>query len=218
MKGLTRELMCLRAANELKEGMYVNLGTGLPSQVKDFVGEEVIFQSENGVLGYAPTIWDEELMDYELIDASAVPVGMKPGVSFFDVSTSFVMLRGGHMDVAIVGAFQVSERGDLANYKEREDVLSTPGGIMDICSGVKRVIVLMEHVTREGKIKIVNQCSLPITAKGVVNTIITDLAYMDVTAEGLLLKEIAPGLSPEEVQAVTEPKLIVSRSLQEFTL
>jgi len=218
MKGLTRELMCLRAANELKEGMYVNLGTGLPSQVKDFVGEEVIFQSENGVLGYAPTIWDEELMDYELIDASAVPVGMKPGVSFFDVSTSFVMLRGGHMDVAIVGAFQVSERGDLANYKEREDVLSTPGGIMDICSGVKRVIVLMEHVTREGKIKIVNQCSLPITAKRVVNTIITDLAYIDVTQEGLLLKEIAPGLRLEEVQAVTEPKLIVSKSLQEFML
>lgn len=218
MKGLTRELMCLRAANELKEGMYVNLGTGLPSQVKDFVEDEVIFQSENGVLGYAPTIWDEELMDYELIDASAVPVGMKPGVSFFDVSTSFVMLRGGRIDVAIVGAFQISEKGDLANYKEREDVLGTPGGILDICYGVKRLMVLMEHTTRDGDYRIVKNCDLPITSKGVVHTLITNLAYIEVTSRGLLLKEIAPGVAVEEVQQITEPKLIVSNDLKEFQL
>lgn len=176
------------------------------------------FESENGVLGYAPTIWDEELMDYELIDASAVPVGMKPGISFFDVSTSFVMLRGGHIDVAIVGAFQVSEKGDLANYKEREGTLGTPGGILDICYGVRRLMVLMEHTTRDGKYKIVRKCNLPITSKGAVKTIITNLACIEVTAEGLLLKEIAPEVNVEEVQEVTEPKLIVSKDLKEFQL
>jgi 3-oxoacid CoA-transferase subunit B len=218
MKGLTRELMCLRAAKELREGAYVNLGTGLPSRVKDFVEGEVILQAENGMLGFAPTIWDEELMDYELIDASAVPVGYKPGISFFDISLSFAMLRGGHVDVAIVGAFQVSEKGDLANFKESADVLGTPGGILDICTGVKRLVVVMEHVTKDHQARIVRRCSLPVTARGSVNSIITNLAYIEDTPEGLVLKEIAPDVSVEEVERLTEPSLIVSPELRPFDL
>ena len=216
--GLSKELIALRAAKELRDGMYVNLGIGLPTLVSQFIPEgiEVILHSENGMLGYGPITTEEKEMDIDLVNAGLQPVTLLPGASFFSQADSFVMIRGGHIDLAILGAYQVSEKGDLANWTTSFERIGAVGGAMDIACGVKRIVVVMQHVTPSGEPRIVKQCTYPLTAIGVVNTIITDLAVITVTEEGLLLNEVAPGISVADVQEVTEPTLIVSPSLKEM--
>ena len=217
--GLTRELMALRAAKELQDGMYVNLGIGLPTLVSQFVGRgiEVMFHSENGILGYK-SISTEEDMDIDLVNAGLQPVKLVPGASFFDHADSFAMIRGGHLSLAILGAYQVSAEGDLANWMTPDEKLGAIGGAMDLVCGTKRIMVLMRHVMPQGEPRIVKQCSYPLTGKRVVNTVLTDLALIDVTEEGLVLKEVAPGLSVTDIQAVTEPRLVVSPDFKEMEL
>ena len=217
--GLTRELIAARVAKELREGMYVNLGIGIPTLVSLFIteGQEVVLQSENGVLGYGP-IADEEEKDIDLVNAGGQPVTLLSGASFFHSADSFAMIRGGHIDVTVLGAFQVSEKGDLANWKTPDEALGTMGGAIDLAIGAKRLLVAMEHVDKQGNPRIVKQCTYPITARQVVDTIFTNLAVIEVTAQGLLLREVAPGTSPDEVKAVTEPKLIVASDIREMAL
>ena len=217
--GLSRELIALRAAKELKDGYYVNLGIGLPTLLSSCVpqGIDVILHSENGVLGYG-RIANEGEMDIDLVNAGSQPVTLNPGAAFFNSADAFAMIRGGHIDVAVLGAFQVSERGDLANWMTLERKVGSIGGSMDLVSGVKEVIVTMEHTTRSGEPRIVKECTHPLTARGVVNMIITNLAVIEVTPEGLLLKEVAPSITPEEVQAFTEPKLQLAEDLREMEL
>jgi len=217
--GLSRELIAVRAARELKDGYYVNLGIGLPTLVSSFVPEgiEVVFHSENGILGYG-RIANEGEMDPDLVNAGSQPVILNPGAAFFDSAQAFAMIKGGHIDVVILGAFQVSERGDLANWMTLEKKVGSIGGSMDLVTGVKKVIVTMEHTTRTGEPRIVKECTHPLTGRGVVNMIITNLAVIEVTSEGLILKEVAPSITPEEVQAVTEPKLKLAEVLREMKL
>ena len=215
--GLSKELVALRIVQELKDGMYVNLGIGLPSLVSQFIPEdlEVMLHAENGILGYGPV--KEEQVDNELVNAGLRPVGLKAGASFFHHADSFAMIRGGHLDLSVLGGFQVSEKGDLANWKTEEKV-GAVGGAMDLVCGVKRVIVAMQHTAPSGEPRIVRKCTYPLTGKEVVNMIVTNLAVIDVTLEGLLLREVAPGVSVADVQAVTEPTLIVSPDLKEMKL
>ena len=217
--GLSRELITLRVARELKDGDYVNLGIGLPTLVSNFIPEgiEVILHCENGMLGYSQIASEEEI-EPELVNASSQPVTLRPGAAFFDSADAFAMIRGGHIDVTVLGAFQVSEKGDLANWMRLERKLGGIGGSMDLVSAPKRVIVAMEHTTRSGEPKIVRKCTNPLTKREVVNMIITNLAVIEVTPEGLLLKEVAPSLTPEEVQAVTEPKVKLAKDLREMEL
>jgi len=216
---LDEETIALRAAKEFEDGMVVNLGYGMPGLCANFIpeGRTVFFQSENGTLGYGPLLTDEE-KDYELINASDQPVTPLPGMCFFDSAISFDMIRGGHIDVVILGAYQVSEKGDLANWGRPGRPATGMGGGMDLAIGSKKLMVMMLHTTKEGGPRIVRQCTFPLTARNCVKKIFTDIAVIGVTKQGLVLQEVAPAWTAEEVQALTEPKLIVSEDLKEIEL
>jgi 3-oxoacid CoA-transferase subunit B len=214
---LTREQIAQRIAQELKDGFYVNLGIGVPTLVANYVpqGMDIILQSENGLLGIGPwPVEGEE--DADLINAGKETVTAVKGASFFDSALSFGMIRGGHIDMAVLGAMEVSEEGDLANWMIPGKMVKGPGGAMDLAVGAKRIYVAMEHATREGQPKILKKCSLPLTGLKCVHHIVTDHAYLDITPEGLVLRELAPGVTVEQVQRITEPKFKVAPDVREM--
>jgi 3-oxoacid CoA-transferase subunit B len=218
LKGLSRELIALRVASELEDGTYCNLGIGIPTLVSDWIeGRDIVLQSEVGMLKTGPLATADHV-DQDLINASCQPVTALPGSSFFDIAESFGMIRGGHIDVAVMGALQINDRGDYAGWSNpaRGLLVGNIGGSMDLCAGAKKLFIAMEHTTREGDFKVVKELSYPATAMGKVNMLFTDLAVIEITPEGMVLRELMAGLTPEDIQAVTEPRLIISPDLKEM--
>jgi len=219
-EGLPREMIALRVSREIKEGSYVNLGIGIPTLVSNWIeGMDVVLQAECGMLKTGPLAEGEEA-NQDLINASCQAVTALPGSSYFDIVDSFTMIRGEHIDVAVMGALQVNDRGDYAGWLTPSRGLSVGniGGSMDLSAGAKKLFIAMEHVTKGGELKIVKELTYPATTVARVSMIFTDLAVMEVTPQGLLLKEVVAGLTPEDIQSVTEPKLIVSPDLKEIEM
>ncbi len=219
-KRLSRELIALRVAGELEDGTYVNLGIGIPTLVSDWIeGRDIILQSEIGMLKTGPLATGDEV-NQDLINASCQAVTELPGSCYFDIAESFGMIRGGHIDVAVMGALQVNARGDYAGWSNpaRGLFVGNIGGSMDLCAGARKLFIAMEHTTRDGEYKVVKELSYPATALSKVNMLFTDLAVIEITPGGMVLKEVAPGLTAADVQSVTEPKLIVSPDLKEIEL
>jgi 3-oxoacid CoA-transferase subunit B len=218
LKGLSRELIALRVAGELEDGTYVNLGIGIPTLVSDWIeGRDIVLQSEIGMLKTGPLATGEDV-NQDLINASCQPVTELPGSSYFDIAESFGMIRGGHIDVAVMGALQINDRGDYAGWSNpaRGLFVGNIGGSMDLCAGAKKLFIAMEHTTRDGEYKVVKDLSYPATALGRVSMLFTDLAVIEITPKGMVLKEVAPGITAKDVQSVTEPKLILSPDLKEI--
>ena len=220
-KGLTRELIALRISREIPDGSYVNLGIGIPTFVSNWIeGRDIVLQSEIGMLNCGP-IAAGKAIDQDCINASCQPVTELPGTSYFSDCESMIMLRGGFINYAVLGAFQVAENGDYAGFNvpsSGRGSIGNIGGSMDLAVGSQNVFIAMEHVTNQGEIKILKRCTYPITARGVVKKIFTNLAVIDVTPEGLVLREITGGLTPEDIQSITEPRLIVSPDCQEIEI
>jgi 3-oxoacid CoA-transferase B subunit len=218
-EGLPREVIALRVAKEIEEGSYVNLGIGIPTLVSNWLeGRDVVLQSELGMLKTG-SLAEGEQIDQDLINASCQPVTELPGTAYFDICDSFAMIRGGYMDVTVMGAFQVNERGDFASWFNPQrglEAIGNIGGSMDLAVGAKKLYIAMEHTTNDGTPKIVSELTYPATAKGKARVIFTDLAVIEVVPEGLLLKELYPGLSLEDIQSVTGPRLIVAPDLKEI--
>ncbi len=216
---LSRDLIAMRVAKELGDGKYVNLGTGIPTLVSQFTPEgcNIVYHSESGVLNYGPLAKEGE-EDINLINASGQFLAPVPGMAFFTSEDAFAMVRGGHIDITVLGAFQVSEYGDLANWIIPERGTGNIGGAMDLVAGAQRIIVAMEHTNSQNQPKVVLECTLPVTGSRCVSLIVTDVAVLEVTPSGLILKEIAPEWTPQEVQSITEPRLIIPGDLAEIKI
>lgn len=216
-EGLPREIIAMRASREIEDGSYVNLGIGIPTLISDWVADrDIVLQSEIGMTKTGPLAYGDDI-DPDLINASSQPVTELPGSAYFDIFESFNMIRGGYMDVVVMGALQVNARGDYAGWSNPSrglDLVGNVGGSMDLCAGARKLFICMEHTTHNGEFKLVEELTYPATTKGKVNMIFTDLAVMEVVREGLLLKEIFPGITPEELQSVTEPRMIISPELK----